>query len=78
MLKLYSDKIEKVHELTTRERSELVTIINWLNTNDILEWMDSKEVSIDCLYMYIRVKQQKMKIFWNGLMHIILIFCIFV
>lgn len=53
MLKLYSDKIEKWNELTTRERSELVTLINWLNTKDILEWMGSKEFSIDCLYMYI-------------------------
>lgn len=56
MLKLYSDKIEEWHELTTRERSELVTLINWLNTKDILEWMDSTEFSMPNLYMYIRAK----------------------
>ena len=36
MLNLYSDKIGKGHELTMKERSELVTLINWVNKREIL------------------------------------------
>ena len=34
-------------------------LINCINTKYILELMNLKEFSIDCLYMYIRVKAAK-------------------
>ena len=60
---LYSDKIEKGNEPTKRERSEIDTLINWLNKRDVLEWIDSDRFKMEDLYMFIRVKAAKNKEF---------------
>ena len=69
VLLLYSDKIEKGHELTKRDRSELVTLINWVNKREILEWIDSPDFNMPSLYMFIRAKAAKDEDFltwWNS------------
>lgn len=48
---LYSDKLEKGNKPTTRERSEIETLINWLNKRDVLEWIDSDRFNITDIYI---------------------------
>ena len=69
VLLLYSDKIEKGHELTNRDRSELVTLINRVNKREILEWIDSPNFNMPSLYIFIRAKAAKDEDFltwWNS------------
>ena len=56
---LYSNELEKGHELTKEEEIQLMKLINWINNNDILEWMDSDKFRMSDLRLYIRVKASK-------------------
>lgn len=65
---LYSDKLEG-NEPTTREEREAETLVNWLNSREILEKMDSGEYGISDILLLIRVKAAKNKDFlkwWQG------------
>ena len=59
---LYSDKLE-VGEPTEKEEREAETLINWLNSMEILERIDSGEYGIGELLLFIRVKAAKDKDF---------------
>ena len=56
---LYSNELEKCHELTKEEEIQLMKLINWINNKDILEWMDSNKFRMSDLRFYIRVKASK-------------------
>ena len=65
---LYSDKIE-VGEPTEIEEREAETLINWLNSREILEKIDEGEYGIGELLLLIRVKAAKNNDFlkwWQG------------
>ena len=65
---LYSDKL-KGNEPTEIEEREAETLINWLNSREILEKIDSGEYGIGELLLLIRVKAAKDKNFlkwWKG------------
>ena len=59
---LYSDKLEG-NEPTEKEEREAETLINWLNSREILEKIDSGEYGIGELLLLIRVKSSKNKDF---------------
>ena len=59
---LYSDKLEG-NEPTEIEEREAETLINWLNSREILERIDSGEYGIGELLLLIRVKASKNKDF---------------
>ena len=67
---LYSDKIE-IGEPTEKEEREAETLVNWLNSREILEKIDSGEYGIGELLLLIRVKAANHKDFlkwwqWYG------------
>ena len=65
---LYSDKLE-IGEPTEKEEREAETLINWLNSREILERIDSGEYGIGELLLLIRVKAAKDRDFlkwWQG------------
>ena len=65
---LYSDKLEG-NEPTETEEREAETLVNWLNSREILERIDSGEYGIGELLLLIRVKAAKNKEFlkwWQG------------
>ena len=65
---LYSDKLE-VGEPTEKEEIEAETLVNWLNSREILERIDSGEYGIGELILFIRVKAAKNRDFlewWQG------------
>ena len=67
-ISLYSDKLE-VGEPTEKEEREAETLINWLNSREILERIDSGEYGIGELLLLIRVKAAKNRDFlewWQG------------
>ena len=69
-ISLYSDKLEG-NEPTEIEEREAETLINWLNSREILEKIDSGEYGIGELLLLIRVKAAKNKDFlkwwqWYG------------
>ena len=55
---LYSDKLE-VGEPTEKEEIEAETLVNWLNSMEILKKIDSGEYGIGELLLFIRVKAAK-------------------
>ena len=59
---LYSNKLEG-NEPTEKEEREAETLINWLNSREILEKIDSGEYGIGDLLLLIRVKAAKNKDF---------------
>ena len=59
---LYSNKLEG-NEPTEKEEREAETLINWLNSREILEKIDSGEYGIGELLLLIRVKAAKNKDF---------------
>ena len=59
---LYSNKLG-VGEPTEKEEREAETLINWLNSREILERIDSGEYGIDELLLLIRVKAANNKDF---------------
>ena len=65
---LCSDKLEG-NEPTEREEREAETLINWINSKEILEKIDEGEYGIGELLLLIRVKAAKNKEFlkwWQG------------
>ena len=65
---LYSNKL-KGNEPTEMEEREAETLVNWLNSREILERIDSGEYGIGELLLLIRVKAAKNKDFlkwWQG------------
>ena len=65
---LYSNRLE-VGEPTEKEEREAETLINWLNSREILERIDSGEYGIGELILFIRVKAAKNRDFlewWQG------------
>ena len=59
---LYSNRLE-VGEPTEKEEREAETLVNWLNSMEILEKIDSGEYGIGELLLLIRVKASKDKDF---------------
>ena len=60
---------EKGQELTKRDKSELVTLINWVNKRETLELIDSQDFNMPSFYMCIRAKAAKDEDFltrWNS------------
>ena len=65
---LYSNRLE-VGEPTEKEEREAKTLVNWLNSMEILERIDSGEYGIGELLLLIRVKAAKNRDFlewWKG------------
>ena len=62
-IRLYSEKLFNQHLLNNKDREELKKIINWLNTQERLEWVASKAFTMSSLYLYIRLKASQDKDF---------------
>ena len=62
-VRLYSDTLFNKHIIDEKDREELKKLIKWLNTQERLEWVASKDFTMSSLYLYIRLKAAQDKDF---------------
>ena len=62
-IRLYSNTLYNKNILNEKDREELRKLIKWLNTQERLEWVASKDFTMSSLYLYIRLKAAQDKDF---------------
>ena len=62
-IRLYSEKLFTQHIIDEKDREELKKLIKWLNTQERIEWVASKDFTMSSLYLYIRLKAAQDKDF---------------
>ena len=62
-IRLYSNKLFNQHIIDEKDREELKKLIEWLDTQERLEWVASKAFTMSSLYLYIRLKAAQDKDF---------------
>ena len=68
-IRLYSETLFNQHLIDNKDIEELKKLIKWLNTQERLEWVASKDFTMSSLYLYIRLKAAHDKDFlkwWQG------------
>lgn len=55
-IRLYSETLFNQHIIDEKDREELKKLIKWLNTQERINWVESKAFTMSDLYLYIRLK----------------------